>query len=76
MFKGAAARLESTLAADVPHDVKEYPAGAHSFLNDADNAPRLLRPLIRVAGIGPEPESAADAWHRIEAFFGEQFADS
>jgi carboxymethylenebutenolidase len=25
--------------------------------------------LLRVAGIGPEPESAKDAWGRIEVFF-------
>ncbi|WP_060887919.1 dienelactone hydrolase family protein [Streptomyces caniscabiei] len=77
MLKGAAARLESALtAAGVPHDVREYPAAGHSFLNDAENAPRPLRPLTRIAGIGPEPASAADAWHRIEAFFGEHLADS
>ncbi|WP_328223236.1 dienelactone hydrolase family protein [Streptomyces sp. NBC_00310] len=45
MLKGAAARLESVLeGAGVPHDVKEYPGAGHSFLNDAENAPRLLRP--------------------------------
>ena len=31
--------------------------------------PRALRPLLRVAGVGPEPESAKDAWNRIELFF-------
>ncbi|WP_371660890.1 dienelactone hydrolase family protein [Streptomyces sp. NBC_00280] len=77
MLKGAAARLESVLkVAGVPHDVKEYPAAGHSFLNDAENAPRQLRPLTRIAGIGPEPESAADAWRRIEEFFAEHLADS
>jgi carboxymethylenebutenolidase len=25
--------------------------------------------LLRVAGIGPEPDSAKDAWDRIERFF-------
>ncbi|MCD7439724.1 dienelactone hydrolase family protein [Streptomyces lincolnensis] len=75
-LKGAAARLESALtAAGVPHDVKEYPAAGHSFLNDAENAPRLLRPLTRIAGMGPEPESAADAWRRIETFFAEHLTD-
>lgn len=55
MLKGAAARLESVLeGAGVPHDVKEYPGAGHSFLNDAENAPRLLRPLTRISGIGPE----------------------
>jgi len=31
--------------------------------------PGVLRPLFRVAGIGPEPDSAEDAWKRIETFF-------
>ena len=33
------------------------------------DGPRALRPLLRVAGIGPEPASAKDAWGRIELFF-------
>jgi carboxymethylenebutenolidase len=71
-LKGAAAQLEEGLErAGVPHDVKEYPDASHSFLNDAENGPRLLRPLIRVSGMGPEPVSAVDAWARIEAFLGE-----
>ncbi|MFI7585615.1 dienelactone hydrolase family protein [Spongisporangium articulatum] len=71
-LKGAAAKIEAVLTRlDVPHDVKEYPGAGHSFLNDADNAPRLLRPYVRIMGIGPRPEQAADAWRRIEAFFGE-----
>ena len=45
------------------------PAASHAFLNDAEAGPRALRPLLRVAGIGPEPESAKDAWRRIELFF-------
>jgi len=49
--------------------VQEYPSASHSFLNDAENGPRLLRPLIRITGMGPEPAAAADAWQRIEAFF-------
>jgi carboxymethylenebutenolidase len=69
-LKGAAPRLETVLTeAGVPHDVKEYPAASHAFLNDAEAGPRFLRPLMRVAGIGPEPGSAADAWSRIEALF-------
>jgi carboxymethylenebutenolidase len=69
-LRGAAGRLEAALdKAGVIHDVKEYPAASHAFLNDAEAGPRLLRPLLRVAGIGPEPESAKDAWGRIERFF-------
>ena len=28
----------------------------------------------RILGAGPNPEAAADAWARIEAFFGEHLA--
>ncbi|PXX10953.1 dienelactone hydrolase family protein [Mycolicibacterium moriokaense] len=69
-LRGAAGRLDAALEeAGVIHDVKEYPAASHAFLNDTETGPRLLRPLLRVAGIGPEPESAKDAWDRIERFF-------
>ncbi|WP_067477884.1 dienelactone hydrolase family protein [Actinomadura hibisca] len=66
----AAAKLEAALTrAGVPHDVKEYPQAGHSFLNDAENAPKMVLPLTRIANIGPDPEAAADAWKRIEEFF-------
>jgi carboxymethylenebutenolidase len=70
---GAAAKLDASLTRlGVAHDVKEYPQAGHSFLNDAETGPAALRFLTaRIMGAGPEPESAADAWHRIEAFFGE-----
>jgi carboxymethylenebutenolidase len=69
-LRGAAGRLDAALEkAGVIHDVKEYPAASHAFLNDAEVGPRALRPLLRVAGIGPEPKSAKDAWGRIERFF-------
>ncbi|PWJ52913.1 carboxymethylenebutenolidase [Quadrisphaera granulorum] len=70
-LRGAADRLDRALThAGVPHDVREYPTAGHSFLNDAPNGPRLLRPVTqRVIGAGPDPEAAADAWARIEAFF-------
>jgi carboxymethylenebutenolidase len=68
--KKSAKRLEDSLTRlGVEHDVKIYPKAGHSFLNDAPNGPAPLRPLLRVAHIRPEPESAADAWTRIEAFF-------
>jgi carboxymethylenebutenolidase len=70
-LRGAAGRLERALeTAGVTHDVKEYPDASHAFLNDAEAGPRLLRPLFHVAGIGPEPDSAEDAWKRIESFLG------
>lgn len=68
---GAAARLEEALTEfGVDHDVVEYPTAGHSFLNDAPNGPRPLRPFARVLGVGPDPEAAGHAWSRIDAFFG------
>lgn len=65
-----AADLERALtAADVEHDVKNYPDAGHAFLNDAPVGPLLMRPIMRVAHVGPEPASAADAWRRIEEYF-------
>ncbi|MFG1669573.1 dienelactone hydrolase family protein [Streptomyces sp. Y7] len=69
-LRGAAPALEAALdRLGVVHDVKEYPRAGHSFLNDAEVGPRALRPLMRVAGIRPHPESAVDAWRRIDEFF-------
>ena len=69
-LRGAADRLDAALEkAGVIHDVKEYPAAGHAFLNDTETGPRALRPLLRVAGMGPEPEPAKDAWDRIGQFF-------
>ncbi|MBC7724755.1 MAG: dienelactone hydrolase family protein [Burkholderiaceae bacterium] len=75
-LKGAAATLDASLdRLGIAHDVKEYPDAGHSFLNDAEGGPRLLRPIMRrVLGAGPHPESAADAWARIEDFFAEHLA--
>jgi carboxymethylenebutenolidase len=75
-LKGAAGRLESTLTwLGVEHDVKEYPTAGHSFLNDAPNGPLVLRPLLKVAGVGPDPDAAPDAWQRIEHFFARHLHD-
>lgn len=69
-LKNVAATLDGVLtAAGVTHDVKEYDGVGHSFMNDAPVGPRPLRPLLKIAGMGPHPEAAADAWQRIEAFF-------
>jgi carboxymethylenebutenolidase len=69
-LRGAAARLDAALdKAGIVHDVKEYLNASHAFLNHTEAGPRVLRPLLRVAGIGPEPESAEDAWRRIATFF-------
>ncbi len=74
-LRGSAVKLEKVLSElGVEHDVKEYPKAGHSFLNDAPNGPTLLRPLLTVVHVGPEPESAVDAWQRIEAFFAVHLA--
>jgi carboxymethylenebutenolidase len=72
-LSGAASTLEAALTErGVVHDVKEYPAAGHAFLNTTANAPWYLAPMSRVVmRAGPEPASAADAWGRIEAFLGE-----
>ena len=68
--RGATRKLEAALdRAGIAHDVKEYPTASHAFLNDAEAGPKALRPMLRVAGIGPDPEAAADAWLRIQAYF-------
>lgn len=69
---GVASKLDDALsAAGIAHDVKEYPGVGHSFMNDAPVGPRMLRPLLRIAGMGTDVEAAADAWGRIDAFFGQ-----
>ncbi len=71
-LKGATAKLEAALtAANVPHDSKEYPNAGHVFMNDDLNGPAVIRPLVRIMNFGPEPESAKDAWARVESFFGD-----
>jgi carboxymethylenebutenolidase len=67
---GQANRLEKTLTKlGVEHEITVYPGAGHSFLNDAPNGPRVMRPLMRITGVGPQPDAAAQAWSRIEAFF-------
>ncbi|WP_017588157.1 dienelactone hydrolase family protein [Nocardiopsis ganjiahuensis] len=75
-LRGAANELRGALyEAQVPNDVKEYPHAGHSFLNEAPNGPKPLRVVMRAMGTGPHPESAADAWQRIEAFFAEHLGE-
>lgn len=66
---GAAQQLQA--AADstaVTADIKEYPNAGHGFINRL-TAASPLSPLLRVAGVGYDHESAADAKRRILAFF-------
>jgi carboxymethylenebutenolidase len=75
-LKGAARKLEEALTSlGIEHNVKEFPTAGHSFLNDADLGPAVLRPLMRVMGIGPDPESAPEAWQRIEEHFSRYLKD-
>lgn len=70
-LRNGAAQLEAVLGTlGVVHDIKEFETAGHSFLNDAEIGPRPLRPLFRVLGVGPDPQSAPEAWHRIEEHFG------
>ena len=73
---GAARRLDAALQdCGVVHDVVEYPTAGHAFLNDAESGPAPLRFVLRhILGAGPDPVAAADAWQRIETFFGEHLA--
>ena len=70
-FRSHAERLRMALEAlDIPHDFTSYPNAGHSFLNQ-QGLPAPVRTLTRRLGFGHEPESAADAWRRIFAFFAE-----
>jgi len=76
-LRGTASTLASALErAGVEHDIKEYPGAGHAFLDDALIGPAVLHPLLRVSGMGPHPEAAADAWRRIESFFATHLADA
>lgn len=67
---GATARLDEVLTRrNIEHDSVEYPDAGHVFMNERLNGPAWLRPLVRVLGFGPHPDSAADAWRRIDTFF-------
>lgn len=62
-------RLEQALTAlNVTHDLKVYPDAGHSFMSPK---PALLTPLVWLSRLEFRPESAADAWQRIFAFFGD-----
>lgn len=74
-LKRATAKLDAALeAAGIIHDSKEYPQAGHVFMNEKLNGPAIIRPLVRVLNFGPDPVAAADAWQRIDAFFGEHLA--
>ena len=67
-LRGTAGQLERILTeVGVEHDVKEYEAAGHSFLNRHNAGP--LAVLERVAGFAYHEPSAEDAWARILRFF-------
>ncbi|MEC5193387.1 MULTISPECIES: dienelactone hydrolase family protein [unclassified Arthrobacter] len=69
-LRGAAAQLSSVLEElGVEHNVREFETAGHAFLNDEEAGPRPLRPLLRVLGVGPDPQSSPEAWRRIEDHF-------
>ena len=77
-LKGAAARLEEVLtAAEVVHDVKEYPEAGHGFLNDhgPGEVPFLYQALGSAVHTRYHEASALDARRRIAAFFREHLAE-
>jgi carboxymethylenebutenolidase len=71
-LRGAASTLTSALTErGVEHDVKEYPAAGHSFLNVHTDSPWYAFPISRLLmRVGYEPASAEDAWRRIDDFLG------
>jgi carboxymethylenebutenolidase len=75
-LKGAGTKLEAALTkAGIAHDVKVYPEASHAFMNPTQAGPKVLQPLMNtVIGFKPRPADAADAWQRIEGFFGEHLA--
>jgi carboxymethylenebutenolidase len=73
-LRGAAVRLDRALTArGVTHDVKEYPAAGHGFLNDhkgaGDPIPVIVKITAPLMRAGPHEGSAHDARRRIVEFF-------
>jgi carboxymethylenebutenolidase len=67
-LRGSPKRLETALARNgVEHEVEEYAAASHSFLNRyAGTVPMLIG---RVSGFGRTEPAASEAERRIDAFF-------
>jgi len=74
---GAAAKLETALEArGIRHDVTEYAGANHAFLNDRPAGWWWARPFLRIRGMGPDPDAAAQAWTRIDAFLRRELTHS
>lgn len=67
-LRGHANRLRDALAAlGVPHDVKEYPANTHGFMNPhSGTVPKLTSTVFPLEY---DRDAAEDAWSRIIGFF-------
>jgi carboxymethylenebutenolidase len=71
-LRGVVSRLERALSvAGLEHDVKEYPAAEHGFLNNHDRAdvPALSVVMGKITGAKYHEPSAQDARRRIVSFF-------
>jgi carboxymethylenebutenolidase len=69
---GATKTLQQVLTKNkIAHDIKEYPDAGHAFMNPHQAGGPVFGTLLRITGAKPNPEAAADAWQRIEKFFGE-----
>ncbi len=74
-LKDAKVKLDSTLTKlEVAHDIKMYPESGHAFMNPKQGGGPVFGTLLKITGAKPNPVDAADAWLRIEKFFGEHLA--
>jgi carboxymethylenebutenolidase len=68
-LNGAAAKVDLVLeGAGVPHDVKEYPNARHAFFSRYV-VPSPITTIAKIAGVGYDHDSTADAKRRILAWF-------
>ena len=76
-MRHAAATLNAALtAAEVVHDIKEYPEAGHSFMNRHPIGPfGPFTRLEKVVGLHHDPAATKDAWARITDFFGTHLRD-
>ena len=74
-LKDAKVKLDATLTKlEVAHDIKMYPNSGHAFMNPKQGGGPIFGSLLKITGAKPNPADAADAWARIESFFGEHLA--
>jgi carboxymethylenebutenolidase len=72
MRKDVPETLERALTVlEIPHDVQVYPGSGHRFMSRASGVGGTV---AKALGMSYQEADAADAWHRIYAFFGEHLA--